>query len=131
MLGTYVLSAGYYDAYYHRAQQVRTLIRRDFEHAFQSVDLIATPVSPTVAFPLGSRIDDPLAMYLADIYTLPASLAGIAAISVPCGLGEDSGLPVGLQLLAPSFSEEQLFRAAQVVEDTAPDRETVPPICQS
>ncbi|MFP6684918.1 MAG: Asp-tRNA(Asn)/Glu-tRNA(Gln) amidotransferase subunit GatA [Polyangiaceae bacterium] len=131
MLGTYVLSAGYYDAYYRRAQQVRTLIRRDFEHAFQSVDLIATPVSPTVAFPLGSKLDDPLAMYLADVYTLPASLAGIAAISVPCGLGSASGLPVGLQIIAPSFAEEQMFQAAQVVEDTAPDREVIPQACQS
>jgi aspartyl-tRNA(Asn)/glutamyl-tRNA(Gln) amidotransferase subunit A len=131
ILGTYVLSAGYYDAYYRRAQRVRTLIRRDFDAAFQSVDLIATPVSPTVAFPLGSKKGDPLAMYLADVYTLPASLAGIAAISVPCGLAEQSRLPVGLQLLAPAFAEDRLFQAAQVIEDTAPDRDALPAACQA
>jgi aspartyl-tRNA(Asn)/glutamyl-tRNA(Gln) amidotransferase subunit A len=95
---------------------VRTLIKRDFEAAFGRVDLIATPVSPTVAFPLGERIDDPLAMYLADVYTLPASLAGIAAISLPCGLGSESGLPVGLQLVAPAFGEERMIAAAHAVE---------------
>ncbi|HZO15713.1 MAG TPA: Asp-tRNA(Asn)/Glu-tRNA(Gln) amidotransferase subunit GatA [Polyangiaceae bacterium] len=116
MLGTYALSAGYYEAFYGRAQRVRTLIKRDFEAAFERVDLIATPVSPTVAFPLGERIDDPLAMYLADVYTLPASLAGIAAISLPCGLGSESGLPVGLQLVAPAFGEERMIAAAHAVE---------------
>jgi aspartyl-tRNA(Asn)/glutamyl-tRNA(Gln) amidotransferase subunit A len=120
MLGTYVLSAGYYDAYYRRAQRVRTLIARDFAEAFANVDIIATPVSPTVAFPLGERVDDPLAMYLADVYTLPASLAGISAISVPCGLGSDSDMPVGLQLIAPAFEEERLLAAAAVTESTAP-----------
>jgi aspartyl-tRNA(Asn)/glutamyl-tRNA(Gln) amidotransferase subunit A len=116
MLGTYVLSAGYYDAYYTRAQRVRTLIRRDFERAFEEVDLIATPVSPTVAFELGSRVTDPLSMYLADVYTLPSSLAGLAAISVPAGLGEASGLPVGLQLIAPPMCEERMLVAAACVE---------------
>jgi aspartyl-tRNA(Asn)/glutamyl-tRNA(Gln) amidotransferase subunit A len=122
MLGTYALSAGYYDAYYLRAQRVRTLIRRDFDRAFEKVDLLATPVSPTVAFALGSRIDDPLQMYLADVYTLPASLAGVAAMSVPCGLGSESRLPVGLQLIAPALHEERLFVAAHAVESQAPDR---------
>jgi len=116
MLGTYVLSAGYYDAYYRRAQQVRALIRRDFAAAFEQVDVIATPVSPTVAFPLGSRRADPLAMYLADVYTLPASLAGLCALSVPCGVGRDSGLPVGLQLMAPVLQEGRLLTAGAVVE---------------
>jgi aspartyl-tRNA(Asn)/glutamyl-tRNA(Gln) amidotransferase subunit A len=121
MLGTYVLSAGYYEAYYRRAQRVRTLIAHDFDRAFADVDVIATPVSPTTAFVLGERVDDPLAMYLADIYTLPASLAGVAAISVPCGLGSDSALPVGVQLIAPAFGEERMLAAAAVVEASAPD----------
>jgi len=125
MLGTYALSAGYYDAYYLRAQKVRTCIARDFEQAFGVVDLIATPVSPTVAFELGSKIDDPLQMYLADIYTLPASLAGVAAISVPCGVGAESGLPVGLQLIAPAFGESRMFQAAHLYEQVAPE---LPPV---
>jgi len=120
MLGTYVLSAGYYDAYYRRAQKVRTLIARDFDDAFEKVDVIATPVSPTVAFELGSRIDDPLAMYLADVYTVPASLAGVCAISVPCGLGASSALPVGLQLVAPAFAEPTMLAAAAVAQEQAP-----------
>jgi aspartyl-tRNA(Asn)/glutamyl-tRNA(Gln) amidotransferase subunit A len=120
LLGTYVLSAGYYDAYYRKAQQARTLIRRDFEAAFADVDVIATPTSPTPAFRLGEKVDDPLAMYLADIYTLPASLAGIAGLSVPCGssaaTAERPALPIGLQLLAPAFEEERLFTVAAAVE---------------
>jgi aspartyl-tRNA(Asn)/glutamyl-tRNA(Gln) amidotransferase subunit A len=120
LLGTYVLSAGYYDAYYKKAQQARTLIRRDFDAAFAEVDVIATPTSPTPAFPLGEKIDDPLAMYLADVYTLPASLAGIAGMSVPCGTTaarpDRPPLPVGLQLLAPAFGEEKLCTVAAAVE---------------
>ncbi len=116
MLGTYVLSAGYYEAYYRRAQRVRTLIIRDFADAFAQVDVIATPVSPTVAFELGSRTQDPLAMYLADVYTTPASLAGLPAMSVPCGLGRDSGLPVGIQLTAPVLEEERLLSLGAAVE---------------
>jgi aspartyl-tRNA(Asn)/glutamyl-tRNA(Gln) amidotransferase subunit A len=120
MLGTYVLSAGYYDAYYLKAQRVRTLIRRDFEQAFQEVDLIASPTSPVPPFKLGERMGDPLAMYLADIYTLPASLAGVAALSVPCAPTKETSdrpaLPVGLQLAAPAFEEERLFAAAAAVE---------------
>jgi aspartyl-tRNA(Asn)/glutamyl-tRNA(Gln) amidotransferase subunit A len=126
MLGTYALSAGYYQAYYGRAQRARTLIAGDFARAFEEVDVIATPVSPTVAFALGERVDDPLAMYLADIYTLPASLAGLAAISLPVGLGRDSGMPVGLQLIAPALSEERMLSAAAAVEAEAPDREVRP-----
>jgi aspartyl-tRNA(Asn)/glutamyl-tRNA(Gln) amidotransferase subunit A len=114
MLGTYVLSAGYYDAYYLRAQRVRTLIRRDFDAAFAEVDVLATPVSPTTAFELGSRTADPLAMYLADVYTLPANLAGLSGVSVPCGLSD--GLPVGFQVIAPALGEERMFAAAAVVE---------------
>lgn len=120
LLGTYVLSSGYYDAYYSKAQKVRTLIRRDFERAFETVDVIATPTSPTVAFRLGERMHDPLAMYLGDIYQLPASLAGICGISLPCKLVEpDQELPVGLQLLAPALQEETLFAAAAAHEAAA------------
>lgn len=118
LLGTYVLSSGYYDAYYLRAQKVRTLIREDFTRAFEKVDLIASPVSPTPAFRIGERLDDPLSMYLADIYTLSANLAGVCGISVPCGTVAEDGkdLPVGLQLLGPPLGEADLFRAAAVVE---------------
>ncbi len=111
MLGTYALSSGYHDRYYLRALKVRTLIRRDFERAFADVDLIAGPTSPTAGFRLGERCDDPLAMYLADIYTVSANLAGIPAVSIPCGFG-DAGLPVGLQLMAPHFAEDRLLRVA-------------------
>jgi aspartyl-tRNA(Asn)/glutamyl-tRNA(Gln) amidotransferase subunit A len=123
LLGTYVLSAGYYDAYYRKASQARTLIRRDFEQAFEKVDVIAAPTSPSPAFRLGEKVSDPLAMYLADIYTLPASLAGIAGLSVPCGsttaTSDRPALPVGLQLLGPAFSEERLLTAAASVEREA------------
>lgn len=128
VLGTYVLSAGYYDAYYLRALRVRSAIEQDFREAFAKVDAIATPVAPSVAFPLGSRVDDPLAMYLADIYTLPASLAGLPAVSVPCGLGEESRLPVGLQLIAPHFEEERLFTLARAVERLTPWHDCRPPV---
>jgi aspartyl-tRNA(Asn)/glutamyl-tRNA(Gln) amidotransferase subunit A len=116
MLGTYALSAGYYDAYYGKAQKVRTLIVRDLERAYSQVDLIVTPTSPTTAFKIGERADDPLAMYLSDIFTVPVNLAGNAAISVPCGLSDDDGLPVGLQIIAKSLDEKRLFRAAYAFE---------------
>ncbi len=126
LLGTYVLSSGYYDAYYRKAQKTRTLIKQDFDRAFEKVDAIAAPTSPSPAFKFGEKADDPLAMYLADIYTLPASLAGIAGLSVPCGMlpasGSQPSLPVGLQLLAPAFEEERLFTlAAEVERATAPN----------
>jgi aspartyl-tRNA(Asn)/glutamyl-tRNA(Gln) amidotransferase subunit A len=114
MLGTYALSAGYYDAYYARAQKVRTKIAEDFRNAFAEVDLILTPTSPTVAFKLGERTGDPLAMYLSDYCTVPMSLAGIPAISIPCGLSD--GLPVGLQIAGPAFSENRLLDAAFALE---------------
>ena len=114
MLGTFALASGYYDAYYRRAQQVRTLIVQDFARAFEQVDLIASPTSPTVAFKLGERTADPYSMYLADTCTIPVSLAGLPAISIPCGLSE--GLPVGLQLAGPAFSENRLFDAAHALE---------------
>ena len=116
MLGTYALSAGYYDAFYLKAQRVRTLIRRDYDTAFESCDVVCTPTTPTPAFALGEKTGDPLQMYLADIFTLPPSLAGLAAISTPCGRSSD-GLPIGLQLVAPPFEEERLCSASQVVED--------------
>ena len=114
MLGTYALSSGYYDAYYGRAQRVRTKIVEDFRSVFERVDFVVTPTSPSVAFPLGSRTGDPLAMYLSDFCTVPMSLAGIPAISIPCGLSE--GLPVGLQLAGPAFSENKLLDAAYAIE---------------
>jgi len=114
MLGTYALSSGYYDAYYGRAQRVRTKISEDFRTAFQSVDFIVTPTSPTVAFRLGERTGEPLSMYLSDYCTVPMSLAGIPAISIPCGLSE--GLPVGFQIAGPAFSENRLLAAAHALE---------------
>jgi aspartyl-tRNA(Asn)/glutamyl-tRNA(Gln) amidotransferase subunit A len=115
LLGTYALSAGYYDAYYKKAQQVRTLLTRDFLAAFQQVDVLVTPTAPTPAFKLGEKTDDPLAMYLADIYTVTASLAGICGISVPCGKSSQ-GLPIGAQILGKHFDEATVLRAALAVE---------------
>jgi aspartyl-tRNA(Asn)/glutamyl-tRNA(Gln) amidotransferase subunit A len=115
MLGTYALSAGYYDAYYAKAQAVRTMIQRDFDTVFQDVDLLVSPVMPTPAFRLGERLEDPLQMYLSDIYTIPASLAGLPAISVPCGLS-GKGLPIGLQLVGRLFEENIVLRAAYAYE---------------
>ena len=114
LIGTYALSSGYYDAYYGRAQRVRTLIAEDFKAAFQRVDFVVTPTSPGVAFELGAKTDDPLAMYLNDYFTVPMPLAGIPAISIPCGLSE--GLPVGFQLASPAFSENRLLDAAYALE---------------
>jgi aspartyl-tRNA(Asn)/glutamyl-tRNA(Gln) amidotransferase subunit A len=118
MLGTYALSAGYYDDYYLKAQQVRTLISRDFARAFDAVDAIVSPTSPTTAFGLGERADDPIAMYLSDVYTVPANLAGVAAISVPCGTGAE-GLPVGMQITVDKFREQVMFRVARAYERAA------------
>jgi aspartyl-tRNA(Asn)/glutamyl-tRNA(Gln) amidotransferase subunit A len=116
MLGTYALSAGYYEAYYGQAQKVRTLIVRDYEAAFATYDILVSPTSPTTAFPLGAKVDDPFAMYLNDVFTIPANLAGVPAISLPCGL-DDDGLPVGVQLTAPALGEPMLLRAAHALED--------------
>lgn len=115
MLGTYALSAGYYDAYYLKALKVRRLIRQDFDKAFENVDVIASPVAPSPAFKIGSLVDDPLAMYLEDIYTISGNLAGIPCLSVPAGIS-DVGLPIGLQLFGPAFSEDRLLRAARMFE---------------
>jgi aspartyl-tRNA(Asn)/glutamyl-tRNA(Gln) amidotransferase subunit A len=117
MLGTYTLSSGYYDAYYKKAQQVRTLIKKDFENAFRNVDLIVTPTSPTPAFKLGEKTADPLQMYLADIFTISVNLAGVPAISIPCGFASGN-LPVGLQLIGKHFDEETIFKASYAYEQS-------------
>lgn len=127
MLGTYALSAGYYEAYYGQAQKARTLIKRDFESAFERFDVLLTPTSPTVAFKIGEKSADPLSMYLSDIYTIPANLAGIPAISVPTGLGSESGLPIGLHIMANYFAEETMFRAASAFE-AAVEFDPTPPL---
>src|SRR6516164_6333192 len=116
ILGAYALSSGYYDAYYGKAQQVRTLIIRDFDAAFGQVDVLVSPSTPTTAFPIGERADDPMAMYLADLATIPSDLAGNAAISVPCGLAPEDGLPVGLQVMAPVLADDRLYRVAAAAE---------------
>jgi aspartyl-tRNA(Asn)/glutamyl-tRNA(Gln) amidotransferase subunit A len=116
MIGTYALSSGYYDAYYGQAQKVRTLIRRDFESAFAGVDVLISPTTPTTAFRIGERVDDPMAMYLADLCTVPASLAGVPAMSVPSGLSADDGLPVGLQIMAPTLQDHRMYRVAAAYE---------------
>jgi len=116
LLGTFALSSGYYDAYYLKAQKARTLVQRDFQEAFREVDLIATPVTPAPAWNIGEMVDDPLQMYLSDVYTVPVNLSGLPAASVPCGR-IPHGLPVGLQLIAPHFREEDIFRTASVVEE--------------
>jgi aspartyl-tRNA(Asn)/glutamyl-tRNA(Gln) amidotransferase subunit A len=115
MLGTYVLSAGYYDAYYLKAQKVRRLIQNDFFDALRRVDCLLLPTAPTTAFKIGEKIDDPLAMYLSDIYTVSANLAGVPAISVPCGTDRE-GLPIGAQVIGRQFDEPTLFRVADTVE---------------
>jgi aspartyl-tRNA(Asn)/glutamyl-tRNA(Gln) amidotransferase subunit A len=135
MLGTYALSSGYYDAYYKKAQQVRTLIKRDFDRAFAEVDVLLTPISPTPAFELGAKIDDPVTMYLSDVYTLPASLAGVAALSVPCAptpaRADRPSLPVGLQVIAPAFAEELMFQVAAAWERVSPARGLAPDLAAS
>jgi len=120
ILGTYALSSGYFDAYYGQAQKVRTLIARDFAAAFDQVDVLVSPTTPTTAFPLGERADDPLAMYLADLCTIPANLAGNAAMSLPVGLSD--GLPVGLQVMAPVLADDRLYRVAGALEQALDDR---------
>lgn len=127
MIGAYALSAGYYDAYYLRAQKVRTLIRRDFERAFEQVDVIACPTSPFTAFKIGEKADDPLQMYLADVFTLSLNLAGNCGLSIPCGF-DNSHLPIGLQLLGPAFGEEKILRAAHAYEQATTWHLQHPPI---
>ncbi|AFA74042.1 glutamyl-tRNA(Gln) amidotransferase subunit A [Gordonia polyisoprenivorans VH2] len=116
MIGTYALSSGYYDAYYGQAQKVRTLIAADFDAAFEKVDVLVSPTTPTTAFRIGERVDDPLAMYLFDLATLPVNLAGVAAMSVPSGVSADDGLPVGLQIMAPALADDRLYRVGAAYE---------------
>jgi aspartyl-tRNA(Asn)/glutamyl-tRNA(Gln) amidotransferase subunit A len=123
MLGTYALSAGYYDAFYGQAQKVRTLIKREHDALFERFDVLVSPTSPTVAFKLGERTEDPIAMYLSDLLTIPSNMAGLPGLSIPCGLSEN--LPVGLQLIGPQFAENTLFRAGHALE-RALDFDVVP-----
>jgi aspartyl-tRNA(Asn)/glutamyl-tRNA(Gln) amidotransferase subunit A len=131
MLGTYALSSGYYDAYYGKAQQVRTLIARDFDAAYEQVDVLVSPTTPTTAFAIGERADDPMAMYLADLCTIPSNLAGNAAISVPCGLADEDGLPVGLQVMAPVLADDRVYRVGAAVEKALQDRWGGPLLAQA
>jgi aspartyl-tRNA(Asn)/glutamyl-tRNA(Gln) amidotransferase subunit A len=115
MLGTYVLSAGYYDAYYKKAQQARTLVKQDYDEVWKEVDLLITPVTPTLPFKIGEKISDPISMYLSDVMTVPINIAGVPALVLPCG--EIDGLPVGMQLIGKNFSENILFKAAKYFEN--------------
>ena len=128
ILGTYVLSSGYYDAYYLRAQKVRTLIRNDFLKAFATVDAIVTPTAPTAAFKIGEKSGDPLQMYLSDIFTISCNLAGICGLSLPCGFTAAPKLPVGLQLLGPPFGEATLLKLAHAYEQSTPWHRDRPPL---
>ena len=121
MLGTYALSSGYYDAYYGQAQKVRTLIARDFANAFAKVDVLVTPTAPTTAFRIGEKVDDPIAMYLNDIATIPVNLAGNCAMSLPIGLAPEDGLPVGLQIMAPALADDRLYRVGSALEQALVD----------
>ena len=121
MIGTFALSAGYYDAYYKKALQVRTLIRRELEQALETCDVILSPVSPTTAYRLGEKIADPLQMYLGDVYTVPANIAGLPALSLPCDEDGD-GLPIGMQLLGRAFDESTLYRVGYAFEQTGKER---------
>jgi aspartyl-tRNA(Asn)/glutamyl-tRNA(Gln) amidotransferase subunit A len=116
ILGTYALSSGYYDAYYGQAQKVRTLVTRDFEAAFQAADVLVSPTAPTTAFKLGEKVDDPLAMYLNDLATIPANLSGVPGISVPSGLADEDGLPAGVQILAPATADDRIYRVGAALE---------------
>ena len=118
LIGTYVLSAGYYDAYYIKAQKIRTLIAQDFAAAYKQCDVLLTPTAPSAAFAIGEKTDDPLSMYLNDVFTVPVNLAGLPGISVPAGLSSE-GLPLGLQLIGRTFDEETLLRVAGVLEEAA------------
>ena len=114
MLGTYALSAGYYDAYYLKAQKVRTLIRREFEQAFEKYDVLVTPTSPTVPFKIGEKVQDPVQMYLSDVFTIPVNIAGLPAISIPAGFAD--GLPIGVQIIGKSFAEENILKVAHAYQ---------------
>jgi aspartyl-tRNA(Asn)/glutamyl-tRNA(Gln) amidotransferase subunit A len=128
MLGTYALSAGFYDAYYLKALKVRTLMKRDFDAAFGQVAVIATPTSPTPAFKLGEKTSDPLQMYLSDVFTIPCNLVGLPGVAIPCGFTASSGLPIGMQLLAPAFEEERLIQVADAYQRATDYHLRRPPI---
>ncbi|TET81162.1 Asp-tRNA(Asn)/Glu-tRNA(Gln) amidotransferase subunit GatA [candidate division TA06 bacterium] len=130
MLGTYALSAGYYDAYYLRALKVRTLIKSDFDKALESVDCLVTPTSPTVSFKIGEKIDDPLSMYLSDVYTVSVSLAGLPAVSMPCGFSA-SGLPIGMQIIGKAFDESTILRVAKAFESSSNSTGKIPPAAEA
>jgi aspartyl-tRNA(Asn)/glutamyl-tRNA(Gln) amidotransferase subunit A len=130
LLGTYVLSSGYYDAYYLKALKVRTLIKRDFDEAFEKVDVIATPVSPTTAFKIGEKTEDALTMYLSDVFTISANLAGIPGVSIPCGF-DDNSLPIGLQLLGRPFEEATILNAGYALEQQTDYHMALPPIVEN
>ena len=115
ILGTYVLSSGYYDAYYKKAQKVRTIVKKDFDKAFEEFDVLLTPTTPTVAFDIGSKISNPLEMYMSDILTVSINIAGVPAISIPCGK-DNEGMPIGMQLIGKHFDEEKILRAAYTYE---------------
>jgi aspartyl-tRNA(Asn)/glutamyl-tRNA(Gln) amidotransferase subunit A len=127
ILGTYVLSSGYYDAYYNRAQKVRHMIAEDFRHAFSKCHALLTPTSPTPAFKLGERMADPLQMYLADIFTIAVNLAGICGVSIPCGFTSNK-LPIGLQIIGPKWGEETMLRVAHAYEQATPWHKEKPPL---
>ena len=116
IIGTYALSSGYYDAYYGQAQKVRTLISQDFEKAFEQADVLVSPTAPTTAFPIGDKVDDPMAMYLNDLATIPANLSGVPGISVPSGLADEDGLPAGFQILAPALADDRVYRVGAALE---------------
>ena len=128
MLGTYALSSGYYDDYYLKAQKVRTLIKNDFDKVFKKFDLLLCPTSPVPAFKIGEKIDDPLTMYLTDAYTMPVNMAGLPGLSINCGFGKYSNLPIGLQIIGPSFQEENILRAAYNYESQFSNEEFKKPI---
>ena len=119
ILGTYALSSGYFDAYYGKAQKVRTLVSRDFAAAFEQADVLVSPTAPTTAFRLGEKLDDPLAMYLNDLATIPANLSGVPGISVPSGLADEDGLPTGVQVLAPATADDRVYRVGAALETAA------------
>jgi aspartyl-tRNA(Asn)/glutamyl-tRNA(Gln) amidotransferase subunit A len=129
MLGTYALSAGYYEAYYKKAQQVRTLIRQDFEQAFRTFDVLVAPTAPTPAFHIGAKADDPLQMYLSDVLTIPVNLSGMPGISLPCGFSS-TGLPIGLQIIGKAFDEATILRVAYAFEQHTGHHRRRPPIRQ-
>ena len=122
ILGTYALSSGYFDAYYGKAQKVRTLVSRDFAAAFEQADVLVSPTAPTTAFRLGEKLDDPVAMYLNDLATIPANLSGVPGISVPSGLADEDGLPTGIQVLAPAMADDRVYRVGAALESMLVER---------